>query len=66
MQDMNDDRELVYMEGHPNFTDDDKDVIFEQLDDMTYVDSMEEAGNAKVYIENNYEAWFDLGFEAYG
>ena len=27
MQDMNDDRELVYMEGEENFTDDDKDVL---------------------------------------
>ncbi len=66
MQDMNDERELVYMEGEENFTDDDKVVIFEQLDDMTYVDSIEEAGNDKVYIENNYETWFAFKFEAYG
>ena len=66
MQDMNDDRELAYMEGEENFTDEDKDVIFEQLDDMTYVDSIEEAGNDKVYIENNYETWFAFKFEAYG
>jgi len=66
MQDMNDERELVYMEGKENFTDDDKDVIFEQLDDMTYVDTLEEAGDDKVYVENNYETWFAFKFEAYG
>jgi hypothetical protein len=45
MQDMNNNRELVYMVGEDNFTIEDKDVIFEQLDDMVYVDSIEERQN---------------------
>ena len=55
MVDMNDDRELVYVEGENNFTDEDKLVIFEQLDDMTYVDTLKEAGDNNVYIENHYD-----------
>jgi len=66
MVDVNDDRELVYTEGKDNFTDEDKDVIFEQLDDMSYVDTLEEAGDDKVYVEDNYETWFAFKFEAYG
>ena len=66
MQDMNNNRELVYMVGEDNFTIEDKDVIFEQLDDMVYVDSIEEAGDDKEYIESDYETWFAFRYESYG
>ena len=63
MEEMNDERELVYMEGEENFTDEDKDIIFEQLDDMSYVDTLEEAGEDKVYVENNYETQVPEGYD---
>ena len=66
MEDMNDDRKLVYIEGEENFSDGDKKVIFEQLDDMTYIRPDEKGDENSVIVEKDWESWFAFKFEAYG
>lgn len=66
MEDMNDDRKLVYIEGEENFSQEEKDVIYEQLDDMTYIRPDEKGDDNSVIVEDDYETWFAFRFEAYG
>ena len=66
MQDMNDDRELIYMEGEENFSGEEKDIIFGQLDEMTYISPGEDGDENSVVVENNYETWFEFRFQAFG
>jgi len=66
MEDMNDDRKLLYIEGEENFSQEEKDVIYEQLDDMTYIRPDEKGDDSSVIVEDDYETWFAFRFEAYG
>ena len=56
----------VYMEGEDNFTDEEKNFIFKELVEMTYEDTLESAGNSKVYVENHYDTWWAMTFEVSG
>ena len=65
VDDKNDEKWVVYLEGEDKFTDEDKGVISEQLIDMTYVD-IDDGGNDKVYVENHYEEWWSFTYEVTG
>ena len=66
MEDMNDDRKLVYLEGEENFSDEEKDVIYKQLDEQTYIRPTETADENSVIVESDYETWWAFKFECYG
>ena len=56
----------VYMEGEDKFTDEEKNFIFKELVEMIYEDTLEAAGDSKVYVENHYETWWKMTFEVSG
>jgi hypothetical protein len=56
----------VYMEGEDNFTDEEKNFIFKELVEMIYEDTLEAAGDSKVYVENHYESWWSFTYEVSG
>ena len=53
MQDMNDERELVYLEGEKNFTDEDKDIIFGSYGEHKFIveEYSDEHGGDATFIE---------------
>jgi len=66
VDDKNDEKWVVYLEGEDDFSDKDKETISEQLIGMTYVNTIEEAGENKVCVNNNYESWWSFTYEVRG
>lgn len=66
MEDINDDRKLVYREGGENFDEEEKGVIYQQLDEMTYIRPDEKGDENSVVVENDYEEWWAFKFECHG
>lgn len=66
VDDKNDDKWVVYLEGEDQFTDGDKEVISEQLIEMTYVNSSDETTGDKVQVENHYEEWWSFTYDVRG
>jgi hypothetical protein len=66
MEDMNEDRKLVYREGEENFDEEEKKVIYQQLDEMTYIRPDEKGDENSVIVEKDYEDWWAFKFECYG
>ena len=66
MEDMNDDRKLVYVEGEENFTEEEKKAIYQQLDEMTYTRPDHPGDENSVIVEKDWEEWWAFKFECYG
>ena len=66
MEDMNEDRKLVYQEGEENFDEEEKKVIYQQLDEMTYIRPDDETDGNYVIVEKDWEDWWAFKFECYG
>ena len=66
MEDMNDDRKLLYIEGEDNFNEEEKAVIYQQLDEMTYIRPDEKGDGNNVIVEKDWEEWWAFKFESYG
>ena len=67
VDDKNDEKWVVYLEGEDKFSDEDKLVISEQLIDMTYSSKHRDGVDGdKVYVENHYEAWWSFTYDVRG
>ena len=67
VDDKNDEKWVVYLEGEDKFNDDDKLVISEQLIDMTYSSKHRDGVDGdKVYVENHYETWWSFTYDVRG
>jgi len=67
VDDKNDEKWVVYLEGEDKFSDGDKLVISEQLIDMTYSSKHRDGVDGdKVYVENHYEEWWSFTYDVRG